>query len=67
MYHLDCSVVELVAGNPAALQCVLLRVSLRAFPAYCDPVVSLFVYCLLEEAYRYRKYFEAFQGVSKKE
>ena len=53
---------ELVAGNPAALQRVLLRVSLRAFPACCDPVVSLFVYCLLEEACRYRRYFEAIQG-----
>ena len=57
---------ELVAGNPAALQRVLLRVSLRAFPACCDPVVSLFVYCLLEEACRYRKYFEAFQEVIRK-
>ena len=36
--------------------------SLRAFPACCDPVVSLFVYCLLEEACRYRRYFEAIQG-----
>ena len=59
-------VVNSLLGSLLLCSVFCLSVSLRAFPACCDPVVSLFVYCLLEEACRYRRYFEAIQGVTRK-
>ena len=52
LYHLVCSVVNSLLGNPAAPQQLFACcVSLRILPAYCDSVPVCCIY-LLEEACR---------------